>query len=346
MTGCIYDPIFLEHGDPSHPENYRRLEAITDRLQATSLWDDLEHLEFGPAEQEQITCLHEADYVEYLAKLCRQGGGSLDPDTYATKHTFEAAVMAVGGCLRAAEAVVAGEVDNAICLVRPPGHHALANRGMGFCFFNNVALSAEHLLSGGLERVAIIDWDVHHGNGTHDLFYLRRDVLYISVHQSPLYPGTGTLDEIGAADGPGFTINIPLPPGARDEHLIRVHRELIVPALYTYGPQFVLISAGYDGHWREPLASFEFTTDGYHKAVSLAVDAARDVCQGRMCVVLEGGYDLGALALGVQNTILALQGKPLREEDEPPPVAFEDVTANVEEHLERALRVHKAHLQL
>ncbi len=344
MTGCVYDPIFLEHGDPSHPENRARLEAIVDHLQATGLWEQLAHLQCSPATQEQITYLHEEGYIKRLAELCRAGGGRLDADTYATRRTFEAAVTAAGGCLQAAEAVVSGEVDNAICLVRPPGHHALPAQGMGFCFFNNIALAAEHLLRGGLERVAIVDWDVHHGNGTQEMFYRRSDVLYISVHQSPLYPGTGTLDEIGTGQGRGFTINVPLPAGAGDEHLVRAHRQIILPALRAYQPQFVLISAGYDGHWRDPLAGFRLTTDAYYRVMRMTVETTQEVCGGRVCVCLEGGYNHRALAGGVAKTVLALQGKPPAEKEEAP-VASKYVNHVVDEHLDRAVKTHKSHLQ-
>jgi len=284
-----------------------RLEAIVDHLQATGLWEQLAHLQCSPATQEQITYLHEEGYIKRLAELCRAGGGRLDADTYATRRTFEAAVTAAGGCLQAAEAVVSGEVDNAICLVRPPGHHALPAQGMGFCFFNNI-------------------------------------VLYISVHQSPLYPGTGTLDEIGTGQGRGFTINVPLPAGAGDEHLVRAHRQIILPALRAYQPQFVLISAGYDGHWRDPLAGFRLTTDAYYRVMRMTVETTQEVCGGRVCVCLEGGYNHRALAGGVAKTVLALQGKPPAEKEEAP-VASKYVNHVVDEHLDRAVKTHKSHLQ-
>ncbi|MCD6360557.1 MAG: histone deacetylase, partial [Armatimonadetes bacterium] len=195
MTGYVYDEIFLEHGTPGHPESPERLRAIMARLDESELLAQMRRLPTRAAEVEEITSLHTGEYLEDVRLVCERGGGALDMDTVVTEASYGAAMSAAGSCIDAARAVVAREMENAICLVRPPGHHALPDQGMGFCIFNNVALAAEAILRDGVRSVAVVDFDAHHGNGTQDMFYHREDVLYISLHQSPLFPGTGSEDD-------------------------------------------------------------------------------------------------------------------------------------------------------
>jgi len=320
MIGCIYNPLFEEHGVPHHPENGARLAAITERLKQVGLWQELDHLQFAPATAEQVGWVHERNYIEHIRFLSEHGGGALDFDTQATEETYPAAMLAAGGCIAATEAVIAGELDSAICLVRPPGHHALPNQGMGFCFFNNVAIAAETALRANLDRVAILDFDAHHGNGTQEIFYSRGEVLYFSIHQSPAFPGTGSVDEVGLDAGMGRTINVPLPPGTRDKHYLQAWQQIAVPALHAFQPDIVLISAGW-------------TTTA-------------DLCEGRLVVVLEGGYDLDALALSVENTVLALGGRQIRQHDEEPPPLHPEQDKRITQYLDHAVEQHRQRLGL
>ena len=346
MIGCIYDPLFEEHGVPQHPENGTRLAAIVDHLKQVGLWQELEHIEFAPATVAQVGWVHEHDYIEHIRFLSEHGGGALDLDTQATNETYPAAMLAVGGCIAATEAVISGELDSAICLVRPPGHHALPNQAMGFCFFNNVAIAAEAALREGLDRVAILDFDAHHGNGTQEIFYSRGEVLYFSIHQSPAFPGTGSVDEVGLDEGAGRTINVPIPASARAEHYLRAWRQIAVPALHAFGPEIVFISAGYDAHWQDPLVNMQMTADGFYRLIQETITAAVDLCQGRLVVVLEGGYNLDALALSVENTILALGGREIRQSDEEPPPLHSDQDDHITQYLDHTVERHRQRLGL
>ncbi len=346
MIGCIYNPLFEEHGVPQHPENGTRLAAITDRLKQTGLWQELGHIEFAPATVEQVGWVHEPNYIEHIKFLSEHGGGALDFDTQATEETYPAAMLAAGGCIAATEAVSSGELDSAICLVRPPGHHALPNNGMGFCFFNNVAIAAEAALRANLNRVAILDFDAHHGNGTQDIFYSRGEVLYFSIHQSPAFPGTGTVDEVGLDAGMGQTINVPLPQDARDKHYLQAWQQIAIPALNAFGPEIVFISAGYDAHWQDPLVNMQMTADGFYRLMQETITAAVDLCEGRLVVVLEGGYNLDALALSVENTVLALGGREIRQHDEEPPPLHPDQDERITRYLDHAIEQHRQRLGL
>lgn len=345
-TGRVYNEIFLEHGESWHVENRARLESVLSRLQGSGLWDELEELETYPADRAELLWLHEADYLEELQALSNAGGGALDMDTVANWATWAAATVAVGSCIAAVQDMLEGGVDNALCLVRPPGHHALAGQGMGFCFLNSAALAAEAALHHDLSRVAIVDFDVHHGNGTQDLFYHRGDVLVASIHEWELYPGTGTIDEVGVDLGMGRNVNLPLPRGAQDRHYLQALDEVIIPALRQYQPGLILVSAGYDGHHTDPLANHALTTDAYHALTARLVAAAAELCEGRLCVILEGGYAPEALAHGVENTALALLGKPLREPEPQAPEVHPEATRRVDEHLQGVIEVHRARLGL
>lgn len=345
-VGRVFDELFLEHGEPWHVENRSRLEAAVARLRQAGLWEQLQDVPALPASAEQLAWVHDPDYIEDLRLICDNGGGWLGGDTVATSTTFGAASVAAGSCMWAARLVVEGGLDSALCLVRPPGHHALPNRAMGFCFFNNAALAAETALALGLSRVAILDWDVHHGNGTQDIFYARGDVLYASVHQHGLYPQTGTIDEVGVDAGTGRTVNIPLPEGALDRHYLRALDEVIIPALRRYRPGLLIVSAGYDGHYSDPLAGHALTAGGYHQLAMRACATAAELCEGRLLVILEGGYALDALAHCLENTAWALLGRPPLTADPVTPEVHPLAVERVEDYLEQAIAVHRTRLDL
>jgi acetoin utilization deacetylase AcuC-like enzyme len=245
--------------------------------------------------------------VEQVQRVARQGGGHLDMDTYVRPDSYDAALMAAGGLVEATETVLDGEVDNAFALVRPPGHHALQQRGMGFCLFNNVAIAARYALTErGLDRILIVDFDVHHGNGTQDEFEDDPAVMYISTHQYPHYPGTGHWSEKGRADGTGSIVNVPLEGGVGDEGFARILQEIVGPAAWRFQPQMLLVSAGYDAHWDDPLAYMQLSVGGYANIARALKDLADELCNGRLVFTLEGGYHLEALAYAILNTFAVL----------------------------------------
>jgi acetoin utilization deacetylase AcuC-like enzyme len=342
----VYDERMLAHGVPWHPENAGRLAAITARLEEAGLWTEMLPLQFEPATASQLLWVHEDWYLEELEAASRGGGETIDPDTIATEATWEAAGLAAGGCIGAAEALMAGADLQALCLVRPPGHHALAGRAMGFCFLNNAALAAEAALRSGAERVAIFDFDAHHGNGLQEIFYSRGDVLYASIHERGIFPGSGTVDELGLDAGLGLNVNVPLPDGARGEHYLRAWDELLGPLLRRYQPDLLILDAGYDAHWRDPLTGMGLTADDFHALTARAKALADEVSAGRVQVILEGGYDPQALALSVESTMLALMGEPIGEADEAPPPLHELQAGRLEQFLAHGLGQHKERLGL
>lgn len=308
-TALLYSPIFLAHEEPGHPESPERLQAIWRVLEQTGLLARLVALEPVPATDAQLLAVHTREHLEWVKAVVARGGGHFDLDTFANAHSLEAARLAAGAVVRAVDAVMRGEVNNAFALVRPPGHHATRTQPMGFCLFNNIAVAAQHALDQHrLERVLIVDFDVHHGNGTQDIFYHTPRVLYFSTHQFPHYPGTGNWNEIGEGAGEGFTVNVPLPPRVGDEGFRRILDELLSPLAERYQPQLVLVSAGYDAYWNDPLAMENLSIAGYGVIAQTLVAIANDQCQGRIVFTLEGGYNLDALAYGVAATFHALLG--------------------------------------
>lgn len=310
-TGFIYSDRFLEHDTgPMHPERPERLRAITDRLERGGLSSRLTRLEFSPADRRSIERLHDPSYVQRVFEHCRDGRPYIDsPDSVICETSAELAQLAVGGGIAAARAVMRGEIANAFCAVRPPGHHAERGRAMGFCLFNTIAITAEYLISEHqLDRVAIVDFDVHHGNGTQDLFESRSDVLFISIHEDPdhLYPGSGYAEERGSGEGEGFTLNLPMPPGSGDDEYDEVMRTHVLPAIEKDKPEFLLISAGFDAAAADPLAHMLVTSDGFERITQRLIDAAGTLCDGRVVSMLEGGYDLDALADGVERHVRVL----------------------------------------
>jgi len=308
-VGLTYSDRFLDHRPAyHHPENPTRLKAIVRRLKEDGIWNELKHLDFEEADEDVIALVHSRGYIESIEGACKSGGGLLDyGDTYACKESFDVAKLAVGGVLSAIDAVCEGTIETAFCLVRPPGHHAMPNTAMGFCIFNNVAIGARYLIQmKGFQKVAIVDFDVHHGNGTQAIFYDDPQVLYVSIHQYPHYPGTGSAEERGVGKGLGFTYNFPMPPNSSEEEWLRVFREGVLPSVNSFKPEILLVSAGYDAHVLDPLSEQNMTKDGYHEIAKLLKSVCEGGCLGPV-FLLEGGYNLNALAESVEATILALK---------------------------------------
>jgi acetoin utilization deacetylase AcuC-like enzyme len=298
-TAYLYSDRFLEHAEPGHPERPDRLKAIMHALKASGTLARMQKLDFDAATLEQITPVHLPRYVQILREVCENGGGHLDMDTYANPQSYEIALLAAGACITLADAVQLREVENGIAFVRPPGHHATISQGMGFCLFNNVAVAARYLLDTyRLQRVMIVDYDVHHGNGTENIFYGDPRVLYASMHQYPHYPGTGHWRDIGQGEGLGTTLNVPLPPGVGDKGYQYAFDELIWPFAERFRPQFIFLSAGFDAHHLDPLAHMQLSVAGYTGLTRSLKKMSEEFCEGKFAVVLEGGYDLDALAQG------------------------------------------------
>jgi acetoin utilization deacetylase AcuC-like enzyme len=308
-SGYVTDPIYLEHDLRGHPENQQRLKKILQVLEDHRMRERLTPIPAVPITMERLERCHEPRYVEQVQRVARQGGGHLDMDTYVRPASYDAALMAAGGLVEATRAVLDGEVDNAFGLVRPPGHHALRARGMGFCLFNNVAVAAHYALAErDLDRVLIVDFDVHHGNGTQDEFESDPAVMYISTHQYPHYPGTGYWSETGQGDGAGSIVNVPLGGGVGDEGFGRIFEEIVGPAAWRFQPQLILVSAGYDAHWDDPLAYLQLSVSGYAAIARALKELAAELCDGRLVFTLEGGYHLEALAYAILNSFAVLLG--------------------------------------
>ncbi len=308
-VGFVYDPIYLKHDTGQHVENATRLEAIISHLEKTRLKQQLIPIKPGAASIEELSLVHDKQYISHIQDVAQKGGGWLDADTIMSPNSYKVAAYAAGGAIKATEAVMDGKVASAFALVRPPGHHASPRRAMGFCLFNNVAIAAKYALAKyNLERLAIIDFDVHHGNGTQEIFYDNPQVLYISTHQYPFYPGTGSIDEAGVDEAKGTTVNIPLPAGCGDAEYLQAFEQIIVPAARRFKPQFILVSAGYDLHQADGIALMQVTTTGFAQMVKIIKELADELCSGRLVFSLEGGYDVTALAVSVKATFDVLLG--------------------------------------
>jgi acetoin utilization deacetylase AcuC-like enzyme len=315
-TGYVYDEIFTRHDFPRHPENARRLAAIMGYLTQHELLPQLSQVPSRPATFNELMYCHHPTYIEMVEETCRWGGGMLDADTYTNEFSYQAAAHAAGGLIDLTAAVVRGELNNGFALVRPPGHHAVPARAMGFCLFGSVAIAARaarHDL--GLQRIAIIDFDVHHGNGTQAILNEDPDILFISSHQYPFYPGTGAAHEIGVGPAVGTIVNIPLSVMTGDEGIKRLYSEVAFPTVRRFQPELILVSAGFDAHWDDPLANIGLTLTGYSWLVQSLIALAAELCQGRIVFCLEGGYNLDVLAPGAGNIFRALLG--LNELDDP-----------------------------
>ena len=302
---------FAEHDSGrGHPERPARLQAVLAGAEASGLDSEVVRVDPRPATRDELELLHPATFLDALERFCRQGGGHLDPDTSAVPESWDAAVLAAGAGPDAVDRLDRGEGDSAFLAVRPPGHHATPTRAMGFCLLNNVAVTAAVLAARG-ERVAIVDWDAHHGNGTQDAFYEDDRVLYVSFHEHPLYPFTGRLGETGAGAGAGSTINVPLPEGATGDVYLRGMDELVAPAVADFGATWVLLSAGFDGHRADPLTGLGLSSGDFADLTRRTLELA---APGRRLAFLEGGYDLEALRDSTAACVAAMGGADVRPE--------------------------------
>src|SRR4051812_26134454 len=307
-----HDSVLL-HDVPGHPERPARVRALEAEMSAAD-WFGCSVLEAPRASREALLAVHPASHVDSIEALCASGGGAIDADTYAVPATYEASLRAAGGAVALVDALLGGEAEFGVSALRPPGHHAERDRAMGFCFFNNVAVAARHA---GLERVLIVDWDVHHGNGTNDIFHADPGVLFMSIHEWPLYPGTGPASDVGSGPGEGFTVNAPVPGGSGDLAWGSLAAYVAGPLIRQWEPQLLLISAGFDAHRDDPLATCRVTEAGF-AGMAASLRAAAEAVGAPVGVVLEGGYDLGALSRSMAAVM------PVLGDDSPPaPPALE-----------------------
>ena len=308
-TGFLYDDIYLEHQTGSgHPESPQRLSAIVERLKDKGLHGQLFQLKSSPAPLEWITAVHSREYVERVRKSCLTGVKYLDSmDVLISQQSYDVAVAAVGGVLSTVDAVIGGEIENAFCAVRPPGHHAMEDKAMGFCIFNNIAIAARFIQKKHhLARILIVDWDVHHGNGTQAAFYDDPNVLYFSVHQYPFYPLTGDESERGIGKGLNYNINVPMPAGCGDSEYKKAFEEILEPAALAFEPEFVLISAGFDAQKGDLLGEMKVTAEGFAELTRIVKGISERCCDGRLVSILEGGYNLQCLPNAVEAHIRVL----------------------------------------
>jgi len=311
-VGIVRDEIFLEHiTDDYHPENPDRLRHIYSMLNSI----DKDGIVYAPprkATHDEIALNHELSYIDSIAATKDKAQKRLDPDTVTSQKSYDASCMAVGGVLKLVDMLVASEINNGFALVRPPGHHAERAKAMGFCIFNNIAIAARYLEKiHNLNRILIVDFDLHHGNGTQHSFYRDSKILYFSTHQYPYYPGTGWYEEVGDGEGEGYTVNIPLSYGMGDDDHVYAFREVLVPLSDLYKPEIILVSAGFDSYYNDPLGGMAVTEGGFAMMTRIILDIAEKHCNGKALFTLEGGYDLSGLANSVKAVIMEMKGTPI-----------------------------------
>lgn len=349
-TAIVYTPRYLEHNPgPRHPENAKRLKVMMEALKSSHIIDNdrMKLFEPDPARVEDVELVHHPDYIKLVQRVSSSGGGLLDlGDTEVSPESYEVALYAVGGGLKAVDLILAKKTENAFALVRPPGHHAGPYTASGFCIFNNIAVAAEYLLRRfNYERVLILDIDAHHGNGTQEVFYGTNKVLFISLHQDPRgFPGTGFVDEIGEKHGLGYKVNFPFPYRTSDEPYEKAFMEIITPIVQQYQPQFMLVSAGFDGHFSDTVASLALTVKGYMKTFQRIMDYSH-LCQGKLAVMLEGGYNLNVIGRLVVGAVSEMAGVPF----EPPAESLQvdkKVARQAEKVIEEVKRIQSAYWKL
>ena len=310
-TGFVYHDDYLKHDTGAHPESAERLIHIMSELKEAGVTEKMKKVLPVKASKEQIAYVHTDAYIKGVERMCKEGGGLLDPDTPLGTESYKIALLSAGGVIKATDEVMndTNNLKHIFALVRPPGHHATWNRGRGFCIFNNIAIAAEHLKRRYCaNRILIVDLDVHHGNGTQEVFFDDPSVLYFSTHQYPHYPGTGWIDEVGKGEGAGFTVNVPLPAGTDDAGYLYALNNVLVPIAKEFEPEFVLVSAGFDAHVADPLAAMNVTTQGFGLFMDLIKEIAEKNCNGKIVIALEGGYNLDAIAksaVSVFNSLLS-----------------------------------------
>ncbi len=317
-TGIVKDNRYLRHSAGfAHPESPERLTAIYEMLDNPAISWKFTEIEPREATYQELTAVHSPSYVDLIASTAGQDCVFLDPDTATSPATYEVAKLAAGGVCNAINDVITGDVNNAFAFIRPPGHHAEHDSAAGFCIFNNVAIGAMHaLLKHKMERVLVVDWDLHHGNGTQHIFYNDPRVLYFSTHQYPYYPGTGGMEEIGRGPGVGFTVNVPLSGGAGDADFIKIFRRILEPVALEFQPQLVLLSAGFDIYYQDPLGGMRVTPHGFAALTRILLNIADDCCQGRLVGVLEGGYHLQGLTKSAKAVLEEMRDETHCSEDQ------------------------------
>ncbi len=318
MIGIVRDPIFLEHDmgfyHPESPERLRSIYSMLDRREKD--WSGrFTYIPVREATREELERIHDPAYIDKIADTAGKSHVYLDPDTSTSPKSYEAALKAAGSFVDLAFKVFKGELDAGFAFVRPPGHHAERDRAMGFCIFNNVAVAAASLVDGGAEKVLIVDWDLHHGNGTQHAFYGTNRVLYFSSHQFPYYPGTGSMEEIGVGEGTGYTVNLPLSPGCGDAEYVYLYSSILAPIVEQYRPDIVLVSAGFDPYYKDPLGGMDVTEEGFAALAQIILDAAKKVCGGKVAITLEGGYNVGGLTKSCEKVLEVLLGDYMVGED-------------------------------
>jgi acetoin utilization deacetylase AcuC-like enzyme len=314
MAILFMDDVFLEHETGRHPECADRLRSIRHRLEAEKILGRFERGTIRSATREELLRVHEPGHIDAMRQFADAGGGYVESDTVLSPRSYEVAVKAAGTAIEAVDQVLSGKHDQAVCLVRPPGHHAVPTAAMGFCLFNNIAIAARHALDAhGLERVLIVDWDVHHGNGTQDMFYEERQVTFFSAHRWPFYPGTGATNETGIGQGLGTIFNLPLAFGISRKNYREAFHNVLSDAAERSKPQLVLLSAGFDCHRADPVGSLGLESEDYAPLTRLIQDVANQHCQGRLISLLEGGYNLQALAESVAVHLETLVPAPIAE---------------------------------
>ncbi len=306
-TAVAYKEEFLDHETGHHPENYKRLTSILEKLQSKSYFKDLIRPDIREATEEEISSIHTLSYIRDFQKRVKVGAGHFDGDTPYSPGSYKAAALASGSGIVLADSILNGEVKNGIALVRPPGHHAEKHHAMGFCMFNNVAVTAKYLQSKGIGKILILDWDVHHGNGTEHSFYEDDSVYFISTHQYPFYPGSGAEKDKGNGKGLGYNLNIPLRRGSSNQDYLNAFTEKIIPAIDKFQPEFILISAGFDAHRDDPLGGMDLSTHAFEQFTDIISHKAKEICEGRIISFLEGGYNLEALAESVEAHVAVLR---------------------------------------
>ena len=349
--GIVYHPIYLRHETDGHPESADRLRAIIGLLLRRGyLAGDADHVASGdaillqpsPVPLPLLSKVHSPALIEELRRIAETGGGWIDPDTVVSSHTYEAALYAAGAMVCGLDAIYRGTVESAFALVRPPGHHATRSASMGFCIFNNVAVAAQYALDAcGARKVLIVDWDLHHGNGTQSSFYDDPRVLYFSTHQYPFFPGTGAVTERGTGAGVGYTVNVPFTSGVGNRGALLAFTEVLVPVARRFRPDLVLVSAGYDTHWRDPLGGLCVTEGGFFAMAQIVRMLAQEMCGGRLLLTLEGGYDFDALAEGVVATLEALQGLPAYSGEVPQVPLWQRSERQAADIVEQARLLHR-----
>ena len=300
-TGYASDPFYLRHETEPHLENPGRLTAIQNRLESSEFYNSIIPIQPRKATAEEIGLVHDTGYVASVKQSCADQVRNLDADTVISSDSYDAALLSAGAGISAIDQLIDGNIHNAFCAVRPPGHHAEHDHAMGFCLFNNVGVAARYAQkTKGLNKIFIFDWDVHHGNGSQHSFYSDPSIYYSSMHQYPFYPGTGAGEETGTGDGLGTTLNLPMDAYSDDDDYLSAVQNKLIPEIQRYKPDLIIISAGFDAHQNDPLAQIQLTTDCFGKMTELLMGIAKDVCDGRLLSMLEGGYDYDALSDSVQ----------------------------------------------